>query len=278
MILRRVELKHFRRHNRRVEFRLDERMTIVHGPNEAGKSTLFQALEYAFFRRSNSAGADIETLAPWDTRGLAPTVIVDFSHEGAEYRLEKWWGPRSGTQLSTLDAAGRATPFIGTDADDFVTEIFCGDPPGRGSFSGFQGKHLGLAQLLFAPQGRIPNLGDPRDLALNTNAQARLSQAIGAAGQTEREALIADRIKKAYGEIFKADGQPRKAAQSPALAERLTELDAEIECRAAGVSDLEEFARALRDAELLSAARSAAAVEAQKRVQEERPRFRDAVK
>ncbi len=278
MILRRVELKHFRRHNRPVEFTLDERMTIVHGPNEAGKSTLFQALQYAFFRRSGAGGADIETLAPWDTSGLAPTVIVDFAHGGVEYRLEKWWGPRGGTQLSTLDTAGKATPFMGADADDFVTKIFEGDPPGKGAFSGFQGRHLGLAQLLFAPQGRIPILGDEKDLALNSSAQARLSQAIGAAGQTEREAQIAQRIKKAYDATFKGDGQPRKTAPSPALAEELRQLDEEIRCRAAGVSELEALAVALRDAEDSSDARSAAAAEAQARVQAERPRFRDAVK
>ena len=278
MILRRVELKHFRRHNRPVEFALDERMTIVYGPNEAGKSTLFQALQYAFFRRSGAGGADIDTLAPWDTSGLAPTVIVDFARGGAEYRLEKWWGPRNGTQLSTLDAAGKATPFKGADADDFVTAIFCGDPPGKGAFGGFQARHLGLAQLLFAPQGRIPILGDEKDLALNANAQARLSQAIGAAGQTEREALIAQRIKKAYDAKFGSRGQLLKAAQSPALAERLSKLDAEIECRAVGVSDLEALAVALRDAEESSAVRSAAAAAAQARVKEERPRFKDAVK
>ena len=278
MILRRVELKHFRRHNRPVGFTLDERMTIVHGPNEAGKSTLFQALQYAFFRRSGSDGTDVKALAPWDTSSLAPTVIVDLAHDGVEYRLEKSWGSRNGTQLSTLDAAGKATPFMGADADDFVTAIFCGEPPGKGSFSGFQGRHLGLAQLLFAPQGRIPILGDEKDLALNANAQARLSQAIGAAGQTAREAQIAQRIKKAYDAKFGAKGQLLKAAQSPALLERLSKLNAEIECSTVGVSDLEELAISLFDAEESRAVRSAAAAAAQARVQEERPRFRDAVR
>ena len=278
MILRRVELKHFRRHNRPVELTLDERMTIVHGPNEAGKSTLFQALEYAFFRRSGAGGSDIETLAPWDTSGLAPTVIVDFAHGGAEYRLKKSWGPNSGTQLATLDAAGQATPFMGADADDFVTAIFCGDPPGKGTFSGFQARHLGLAQLLFAAQGRIPILGDEKDLAFNANARARLSQAIGAAGQTEREAKVAQRIKKAYDATFKGDGQPRKTAPSPALAEKLRRLDEEIECRAAGIRDLEALAVALRDAEESSTLRGAEALAAQARVKEERPRFKDALK
>jgi energy-coupling factor transporter ATP-binding protein EcfA2 len=277
MILRRVKLEQFRKHNLPIEFRLNERMTIVYGPNEAGKSTIFQALQYAFFRRSGSSGADIARLAPWDTHGLKPTVIVDFADAGTEYRLEKSFGARGGTMLSKLDAAGKATPFTSDGADDFVTALFCGEPPGKGGFSGFQARHLGLAQLLFAPQGRIPILKEDKDLALNSNARARLSQAIGTAGQTEREAQIAQRIEKAYDAWFKSGGQLRKTAASLALAEEIRLLDAEIECNAVGVSNLESLAFALNQAQESSAVRAVAAAQAQERVKAERPRFVEAV-
>jgi hypothetical protein len=48
---------------------------------------LFEALQYAFFRRSGATGKDIEALAPWGRPGLSPAVTVDFEHQGAEYQL-----------------------------------------------------------------------------------------------------------------------------------------------------------------------------------------------
>lgn len=277
MIVRRVELRHFRKHNASVVYTFDERMTIVYGANEGGKSTLFQALEYAFFRRSGSSGADILELAPWDTSGLRPAVSVDFSHGGVEYRLEKAWGTGNHTLLSKLDAAGLAKPFMADEADDFVTAIFSGEPPGKGAFSGFQARHLGLAHLLFAPQGHIPILGDGSGLAQNANARARLSQAIGAAGQTEREARISQQIKKEYNALFKSGGLPRTNAPSRPLEAAALELDGEIACVTIGLRNLETLALALREAEAAGAVRAANAAAAQASLLAERPRFMEAV-
>ena len=92
MILHRLRVERFRAHNLPVEIVFNDRLTVVSGLNEAGKSTLFTALQYAFFRRSSAKGKDIDSLAPWDTLGLSTGVTVEFSHGTHDYRLEKVWG------------------------------------------------------------------------------------------------------------------------------------------------------------------------------------------
>src|SRR5919197_5611663 len=61
------------------EFRFAPGLTIVHGPNEAGKSTLHAALSAALFglvgsgRRKRDYAARVERFRPWDGGRYAAT-------------------------------------------------------------------------------------------------------------------------------------------------------------------------------------------------------------
>ncbi len=89
-----LSLRNLRRY-READLDLAPGLTVVRGPNEAGKSTLQRAIELALTRRVTSAAADIESLAPWGEDPEARTAIaMTFSYEdedGAVYegRLEK---------------------------------------------------------------------------------------------------------------------------------------------------------------------------------------------
>ena len=229
MILRRLRVERFRNHNLPVEVVFDDRLTVVSGLNEAGKSTLFTALQYAFFRRSSAKGKDIDSLAPWDTQGLSTGVIVEFEHGGCEYRLDKMWGKRAGTTLSRRNAAGTFVPFMETGADEFLAGMFSGQPQKQGAFTGFNGQQLGLAYLLFAPQNAIPIAGEAKDIALNTGARARLTQIVGAAAQSAQEAALCKRIVAETGALFNLKGERRKAKGVRSLSEEIAEIERAIE-------------------------------------------------
>jgi predicted ATPase len=49
-------------------------LTIVRGPNEAGKSTLQRAIELALTRKVTSSAADLTGLMPWDGGADARTT------------------------------------------------------------------------------------------------------------------------------------------------------------------------------------------------------------
>ena len=74
-------------------------LTIVRGPNEAGKSTIGRAIELAITRRVTSAAGDLESLRPWDAEPNARTfVAIDFDQDEED-------GSRSGTLAKTFAGA-----------------------------------------------------------------------------------------------------------------------------------------------------------------------------
>jgi DNA repair exonuclease SbcCD ATPase subunit len=79
--IRRLRLKEFRRY-RDLEIDLSPGLTVVRGPNEAGKSTIQRAIELAITRRATSGANDLESLRPWDAPADARSVIaLDFEQD-----------------------------------------------------------------------------------------------------------------------------------------------------------------------------------------------------
>ena len=90
MRIRRLRLKEFRRY-RDLEIDLAPGLTVVRGPNEAGKSTIQRAIELAIARRATSGANDLESLRPWDAPADARSVIaLDFEQDEED-------GTRTGT-------------------------------------------------------------------------------------------------------------------------------------------------------------------------------------
>lgn len=104
-----LSLRDLRRH-KEADLDLAPGLTVVRGPNEAGKSTIQRAIELALTRRVTSAAADIDSLAPWDGDPDARTVIgMTFTYEDEdggvhEGRLEKSFrGARGQVRLELGD-------------------------------------------------------------------------------------------------------------------------------------------------------------------------------
>ena len=66
----------------------EEGLNVLHAPNATGKSTLFEALLRGLLDGHRVTGREVEAIQPWG-RALAPTVIVEFFHEGIDYRIKK---------------------------------------------------------------------------------------------------------------------------------------------------------------------------------------------
>ena len=90
------------------EFRFGPGLTVVHGPNEAGKSTLHAALSAALFglvgggRRKKDDTARIDRFRPWDGARYAATADV-VAASGRRLRLE--WDFDRG-RVAVVDARG----------------------------------------------------------------------------------------------------------------------------------------------------------------------------
>jgi len=100
----RIGLHGVRRH-RDLELELAPGLTVVRGPNEAGKTTIQRAIELALTRRVTSASSDLEAIRSWaSARGSGSAVSIielDFEQEDEEVtrkgRLDKAFRGAKGT-------------------------------------------------------------------------------------------------------------------------------------------------------------------------------------
>jgi len=86
----RLRLRDLKVH-RELDLELAPGITVVRGPNEAGKTTLQRALELALFRKVTASGAEIDGLRSWGAGDEGrPWIALDFVQEDPE-------GTREGT-------------------------------------------------------------------------------------------------------------------------------------------------------------------------------------
>lgn len=105
-------------------------VNLLAGPNELGKSTLFQALEAAFLLRHVSTGLQLDSMRP--RSGGEPLVEADFETAGRRWRIRKQFGRGKVTILSDLDSG--AIVARAAEAEDQLAALLGGarpDSPGR---------------------------------------------------------------------------------------------------------------------------------------------------
>jgi DNA repair exonuclease SbcCD ATPase subunit len=121
----RLALRDFRRY-RELEIPLSPGLTIVHGPNEAGKTTIQRAIELALTRKVTSGSADLDGLRSWDAAEDArPVIEVDFEIEDEEHgirpgRLVKEFRGAKGTVRLDVDGQSITDPTL---ADQALAEL-----------------------------------------------------------------------------------------------------------------------------------------------------------
>ena len=94
------------------KFVFQEGVNTLYGPNEAGKSTIFNAIEKVLFTPSNlrKGTKNFEELKKWFPVGGGDTisVAIKFSHDGQSYSLLRSWGEDKRDEL-ILPSGGKIT-------------------------------------------------------------------------------------------------------------------------------------------------------------------------
>ena len=125
MRIRRLQVRELRRYHE-LDIDLASGVTVVRGPNEAGKSTIQRAIELALTRRVTSTAGDLESLRPWDAGEDARTWIgIEFEQEEDDGRLavgtlEKSFGGQKGTVALEYDGQTVTDPTL---ADQVLAEL-----------------------------------------------------------------------------------------------------------------------------------------------------------
>jgi DNA repair exonuclease SbcCD ATPase subunit len=124
MRIGRVRLRDVRLYSDR-EIVLAPGLTVIRGPNEAGKSTIQRALELALTRRVTSANSDLDGLRPWAGRDDdRPEIEIEFVSEDEEAtrvgRLVKSFKGQKGTVRLELEGEVITDP---ARADELLAEL-----------------------------------------------------------------------------------------------------------------------------------------------------------
>jgi DNA repair exonuclease SbcCD ATPase subunit len=89
MFLRSLSLKNWRA-IQELTLEFNEGVTIIHGPNESGKSSIRDALRAAFVTPSRQKGKSaISDTRPWGQSHIRPEVEVYFRHGGVDWHLKR---------------------------------------------------------------------------------------------------------------------------------------------------------------------------------------------
>ena len=96
MNITRFRLENFKRH-KELEFDLAPGLNIVRGPNEAGKTTVQQALEMVLFRRPTSSSQDVDEAHSWRDEEADPVVEIDYRDDEERGTLRKTFAGQNGT-------------------------------------------------------------------------------------------------------------------------------------------------------------------------------------
>lgn len=206
-------------------------LDLLVGPNEAGKSTLFRALELVLFTNHRTGRADVANVRPHG--GGTPLVEADVEFSGELWRVRKRFLTERSAELVSL---GRGTVLRGSDAEDALQRLLAdaGTTVAR--------------QLLWPPQGGLL-VNTELDPATQETMRAAAEREVASAAGGEALRRVAAQAKAALSELVTdSRGQPRaryrdaiaaatqaeqaldaaKSAQAEAehLLERLSELDA----------------------------------------------------
>ena len=225
MKLKRLRIENFKRFRAPLELsNFADGLNLFVAPNEAGKSTVAEAIRAAFFERYKSNS--VSGLRPWSDSSATPSVEIEFELGGKPARLSKAFLGKKRCQLS-ID--GKV--LDGTEAEDHLGEMLGFSFAGRG---GSSPEHMGIPGLLWIKQGTSHELAKAVGFA-SDHLRNALGDSLGELASTsgddvikavesERNQLLTpstEAPRGAYAEALK-----RRSALEESLAALGTEIDA----------------------------------------------------
>ena len=172
-------------------------LNLIHGPNESGKSTLVRAIRAAFFERYRSTAVD--DLRPWGDSAAAPTIELDFEHQGKLWHLTK-----SFLQRKRCDLTVGTDSYSEDDAEEKLAELLGYQYPKRGVS---KAEHWGIPGLLWVEQGTGQDIEQSVEHA-GDHLKSALNALVGEVASSGGDELI-DAIRTRRDTLLTGTGKPR---------------------------------------------------------------------
>jgi DNA repair exonuclease SbcCD ATPase subunit len=233
MKLESIELINWKQHNhKKIVF--DNQATVIHGPNESGKSTVFEALHRGFFDRHNSSSKGIKKITPLKARGkISSTVCIVFTISGERYRLEKTFNYKGETKLYRFTNGNPDMIAQDNPADQIVLDKLEAEMQ-RKSVS--DPSKWGAFYWLWSLQDKreLPSDGDISVL--------KLDQVEGNVLMTPKLESVRSQFTKIYTQYYsEKTGRPRKYSPLLVAEESLEDLSYSERALTMRISEVDKF-------------------------------------
>lgn len=180
-------------------------LNLFTGPNEAGKSTIAEAVRTVFLERYKAS--HLKDLLPWGKASGQPSVEVTFDLDGTACKLSKHFVTRQRCDLSIGQAV-----FGEDEAEDKLAALLGFSRPARGPL---KAENAGVPGLLWVQQGGTQEVRDSTGHAaqylrdslsqLSGSNESAGEDALIAAVQRELRQLLTARTQKSTGPLADAE-------------------------------------------------------------------------
>ena len=203
MILRNVQLGNWGIFRDPFKADLADGINIVSGLNEAGKTTMVNAIRICLFERHTTKSQRIKSLVPWGAT-LSPCVVVTFNTRGEDYKIEKQFlmSPSSRLEKRVDD---RWVRIAEGDAADYQTAQLAGGEVPSQARGASRPEYWGLGQVLWTKQGdTIPD-------KLNQETLDKLQGIVSSAVTSHEERRLFDILWSKSNQVLTAKTREPKA-------------------------------------------------------------------
>lgn len=171
-------------------------LNLITAPNEMGKTTIAQVLDFLFKHKSSANSQEIKDLKPYG-KDVGPLMGAIIEVDGQTYKIEKRWLKDKKTEVELLAPEKKA--LSGNDADKIIHEIFT-QHLDETIWKMIQVAQANFSELLVDEYG-----DDQRDMLRNF-----LSRAVTDEEGSSDESL-AEKAEEAYLEWWTHTGKPTMA-------------------------------------------------------------------
>ena len=171
-------------------------LNLITAPNEMGKTTIAQVLDFLFKHKSSANSQEIKDLKPYG-KDVGPLMGAIIEVDGQTYKIEKRWLKDKKTEVELLAPEKKA--LSGNDADKIIHEIFT-QHLDETVWKMIQVAQANFSELLVDEYG-----DDQRDMLRNY-----LSRAVADEEGSSDESL-AEKAEEAYLEWWTPTGKPATA-------------------------------------------------------------------
>jgi hypothetical protein len=233
MRIRAVVIQNYRVH-RHLSVTFDERVTIIGGTNESGKSTLVEAVHRALFMRHKTGGAELDVMR--SHFGGHPEVTLTFEVDGAVYSIRKLFRGASGSAV--LEQPGKS-PVQGDEAEAKLAELL-GQPAVTRGWSENSWSHLWVWQ---GQAFEHPSASTNECAADIVDRFQRDGAAV--VQQSALDTRLAQHFANAAAELFNKNGTPKKNSPLDVAMEGHAQAQQELQRRREVLERLFEAANRL---------------------------------